>query len=377
MGSNKSKKILIVFGTRPEIIKMAPVIKELKKYPRFKVSICVTAQHRELLDDLLKLFEIEPHYDLNIMRKNQSLFEVTTKSLMRIKRVLGGENPDLVVVQGDTTTAFAISLAAFYLKIAVAHIEAGLRTGDKYKPFPEEVNRRLISSLADLHFAPTQKAKENLLKEGINEKNIYVTGNTVIDALLWVLNKIKKNQKKINLNFSFLKPKSKKLILVTAHRRESFGIPLKNICLALKKLVERNKDIMIVYPVHPNPNVRETVKKILAKINRIELISPLDYAPFVYIMSKAYLILTDSGGIQEEASSLGKPVLVMRDTTERQEAIEAGVSELIGTDTEKIVRSVEALLDDEEKYKNMARKCRPFGDGKAARKIVNILEGKI
>ncbi|MCM8788023.1 MAG: UDP-N-acetylglucosamine 2-epimerase (non-hydrolyzing) [Candidatus Omnitrophica bacterium] len=375
---SKVKKVIVVFGTRPEVIKMAPVIRELQKYPKiFKVSICVTAQHREMLDEMLNLFKIKPDYDLNIMENNQSPFEVTAKVLMNIREVLECQCPDIVLVQGDTTTTLATSLASFYLKIKIGHIEAGLRTTDKYKPFPEEINRRLTSHLADFHFVPTQKAKENLLTEGIKKDNIFLTGNTVIDALFYILKFIKKSKKKLDERFCFLNLKKNKLILVTAHRRENFGKPLENICLALKQLVERNKNIEIIYPVHPNPNVWGVVRKILKDITRIYLIKPLDYISFAYLLHNSHLVLTDSGGIQEEAPSLGKPVLVMREKTERPEAIEASAARLVGTDTVNIVKNVEMLLYNRKIYIKMSKATNPFGDGKASRRIVRILKNVV
>ena len=370
---NKLKKIAVIFGTRPEAIKMAPVIKELQKYPDiFRPLICVTAQHREMLDEVLKLFAIVPHYDLNIMEDNQSPFEVTAKGLLGVREILEKEKPAMVLVQGDTTTAFAVSLASFYLKIPLGHIEAGLRTNDKYKPFPEEINRQLISVITDLYFVPTQKAKLNLLREGIAKERVFVTGNTVIDALFYVLKKIE-NKKGYHWPFPFLESKLNRLILVTAHRRESFGKPLKNICYALKKIVKGDKSTTIVYPLHPNPNVQNTVRKILENTERIHLLPPLDYLHFVYLMKRSYLILTDSGGIQEEAPSLGKPILVMRDKTERPEGKEAGVAKLVGTKIDNIVENVEILLNDRKSYERMARAANPFGDGKGAQRIVDIL----
>ncbi|MCM8831637.1 MAG: UDP-N-acetylglucosamine 2-epimerase (non-hydrolyzing) [Candidatus Omnitrophica bacterium] len=367
------KKIMVVFGTRPEVIKLAPVIKELQKYTKiFSVFTCTTAQHRQMLDDMLNLFKIKPHCDLNIMRENQSIFEVTTKCLKGIERILKKERPDIVLVQGDTTTTFATSLASFYLKIPVGHIEAGLRTNDKYKPFPEEINRRLTSHIADLHFVPTKEAKKNLLDENISENAIFLTGNTVVDALFYILKEIK-NKKILVKDFSFLNLNLNRLILVTAHRRENFGKPLRNICYALRKIVEQNKNIVIVYPVHPNPNVQRTVKQILKEIKRIYLIEPLDYASFIYLMNLSYLILTDSGGVQEEAPSLGKPVLILRDKTERPEIIRYGMGKLVGTDAADIIRNVETLLYNYKIYKEMVKRKNPFGDGKASQRIVSVL----
>jgi UDP-N-acetylglucosamine 2-epimerase (non-hydrolysing) len=380
---NEKIKALFVFGTRPEAIKMAPVIREMEtENSKFKVVVCVTAQHREMLDQVLKIFEISPDHDLDIMRKNQDLFDVTTNALIGLKDVFKKEKPDIILVQGDTTTAFAAGLAAYYLKIPIAHIEAGLRTYNKYSPFPEEKNRHLLSALADYHFAPTEWAKSNLLKEGIPNENIWVTGNTVIDALLTIVRRqeseVRKEtferyfKEKWNLNLSADSPSSK-LILVTGHRRENFGEGFENICLALKEIAEIRKDVIIVYPVHLNPNVQQPVKAILNGKPNIHLIDPLEYEPFVFLMSNAYLILTDSGGIQEEAPSLGKPVLVMRDTSERPEGIEAGSAKLVGTDSKKIVRETQKLLNDKMEYERMAKTINPYGDGKAAQRIVKIL----
>lgn len=373
---NKIKKVLVVFGTRPEAIKMAPLIRQLKRYPaRFKVSVCVTAQHRRMLDQMLNLFQIRPDYDLDIMRNNQSLFEITAKGLIGIKRVLKTEKSDLVMVQGDTTTTFAASLAAFYLKVPVGHIEAGLRTYDKLRPFPEEINRRLTSQLADFHFVHTEQTRENLLREGIAKERIFLTGNTVIDALFYALRLIK-NTKKFERKFSFLTLKAKKLILVTAHRRESFGKPLSSICQALKKISKRNKDTLIVYPVHPNPNVKNTANRVLRGLERVYLVPPLDYLSFVYLMSKSYLVLTDSGGIQEEAISLKKPILVTRDKTERPEGIIAGATKIVGSKAPGIIKNTEELLNNKKTYKAMLKISNPYGDGKAAAKITKILINK-
>lgn len=366
-------RVLTVFGTRPEAIKLAPVIQKLKaEGSKIKTIVCVTAQHREMLDEVLRTFNIKQDYDLDIMESNQSLFEVTAKGLLGIREILELEKPDVVLLQGDTTTTFAVALAAFYLKIPIGHIEAGLRTKDKYKPFPEEINRRLTSALTDFHFAPTESAKMNLLREGFDGKNIFITGNTVVDALFWILNNTKRTQKQMSFEYPFLNSDNR-LILVTAHRRESFGEPLENICEALRKIVERNKNVKIVYPVHLNPNVQMPVKRILSNIDRIYLISPLNYESFVHFMNKSFFILTDSGGIQEEAPSLDKPVLVMRDRTERPEAIEAGTARLVGTETGKIIENVERLLNDKTEYQRMAKATNLFGDGKAAERIVKIL----
>lgn len=372
-------KILVVFGTRPEAIKMAPIIKKLKAdSSKLKAVICVTAQHREMLDQVLEIFDIRPDYDLDIMRKNQSLFDVTMNGLEKIEKVLKTEKPDIVLAQGDTTTTFIASLAAYYLQINIGHVEAGLRTKDKYNPFPEEINRRLTDCLADLYFVHTKQAKENLLKEGVNGKKIFITGNTVIDALLMIVKKQnnKKIQKEIEqrfLNKYGISFDNKKLILVTGHRRESFGKEFENICNGLKKIAGNNHDVQIVYPVHLNPNVQKPVKKILTGIGNVYLIEPLDYFSFVWLMNQAYIILTDSGGIQEEAPSLGKPVLVMRKTTERTEGIQAGTAKLVGTDSKKIFSEAMNLLHNEKLYEKMARAINPYGDGRAAERIVNIL----
>jgi len=378
------KKIMLIFGTRPEAIKLAPIIQRLKaEGSKFKPIVCVTAQHREMLDQVLNLFEIEPDYDLNIMIDNQDLFDVTVKALNGLKEILKKEKPDIALVQGDTTTSFVASLAAFYLKIPLGHVEAGLRTYNKYSPFPEEKNRHLTGVLADYHFAPTEWAKNNLLKENVPKDRIWVTGNTVIDALLWVVSRQKSAGGEQYWNRYFKErwgltlttnTNTCKLILVTGHRRESFGESFRNICLALKEIAKDRHDIKIVYPVHLNPNVQKPVRDILSDIPNIYLIGPLDYEPFVYLMEKACLILTDSGGIQEEAPSLGKPVLVMRNVTERPEGIEAGVVKLVGTDKERIVAETEILLDDKKAYEEMARASNPYGDGKAAERIVDILE---
>jgi len=369
-------KVMTVIGTRPEAIKLAPVIKELGKYPdKFRSIVVVTAQHRQMLDQVLELFEVKPLYDLDIMEDNQTLSGATIRIIEKFDPIIKKEKPDLIIVQGDTTTTFVSSLVGFYHKIKVAHIEAGLRTYDKYRPFPEEINRRLTGVLTDFHFAPTERAKQNLLSEGIPEENVFVTGNTVIDALLITLEKLKNNETKsqyLNHKFPFLSSKSK-LVLVTAHRRENLGKPLKNICFALNKIVEYNHNIEIVYPVHLNPNIQEPVKRILKNNKRIHLISPLDYESFVYLMSKSYLILTDSGGIQEEAPSLGKPVLVLREVTERPEAVEAGTVKVVGLNKDKIVQEMQKLLDDKNEYKKMTQVINPYGDGKSAKRIVEVL----
>jgi len=376
-------KVLTIFGTRPEAVKLASVIGKLKEQPKIFISkVCVTAQHRKMLDQVLDLFKIKPDYDLNIMRPDQSLFEVTSAVILGLKKVLEREKPDIVLVQGDTTTVFVAGLAAFYFKIPVGHVEAGLRTNDKFQPFPEEINRRLTSHIADFHFAPTKRAKRNLIKEGISKDKIFITGNTVIDTLLMVVKKQSNPTAQIKLKKYFqinhgIPIDNQKIILVTGHRRESFGEGFENICNALKKIALRHKDIILVYPVHLNPNVQKPVYGILGKIPNIYLIDPLDYNPFIFLMSKSYIILTDSGGIQEEAPSLGKPVLVMRNVTERPEAIEAGTSKLVGTDIDEIINETEMLLKDENYYNRISRSHNPYGDGKAAASIVNIIKNKI
>lgn len=369
----KGVKILFIFGTRPEAIKLAPLILRMREDKRFRAKVCVTAQHREMLDQVLKLFRIKPHYDLNIMRENQSLFDVTSKNISAIGNVLEKEMPDMVIVQGDTTSTFVGSLSAFYLKIPVGHVEAGLRTDCKYQPFPEEINRRLTTHIADIHFAPTNKAKKNLLKEGILEDKIKVTGNTAIDALLYIKSQLEADRKKQERLKKYFTMLDGTLILVTAHRRESFGEGMKNICGALKELALRNPDVRILYPVHLNPNVLRPVMSILKGIENVYLTEPLRYEEFVYLMMNAHIILTDSGGIQEEAPSLGKPVLVMREVTERKEAIEAGVARLIGTKKTSIIRAVEELLYDKTAYREMVGHKNPYGDGRASERIIKAL----
>ncbi len=375
------KKILIVFGTRPEAIKMAPLVLAFQEQSNeIEAKVCVTAQHREMLDQVLDIFDIIPDYDLNIMKPGQDLYDITSNILLGMKKVLTEYKPDIVFVHGDTTTTISTALSAFYQKISVAHVEAGLRTGDIYSPWPEEANRKLTSQITKYHFTPTETSKKNLLKENIPEDNIYVTGNTVIDALHWVLNKIKENKSlestlldTIKSNFSSF-GNDERLVLITGHRRENFGQGFLDMCSAIKTLAEEHSDVNFVYPVHLNPNVQKPVLELLSGINNVYLIAPLDYEPFVYLMSKSYLILTDSGGIQEEAPSLGKPVLVMRDTTERPEALEAGTVKLVGTDTDTIVNEVNKLLKDHHLYESMSQAHNPYGDGKTCQKIINIIK---
>ena len=362
-------KILTVFGTRPEVIKMAPVIKELHRYPdKFICRICITGQHRELLDPFLKLFNIKPDYDLNIMQENQGIEYITVTVLTQLGEIIRKEKPDYLLVQGDTTTGMAASLAGFYQKVKIAHIEAGLRTWNKLQPYPEEINRKIIDAISDLCFAHTQGAKSNLLREGISEENIEVTGNTVIDALLDIAGR------SFNLKGTALEKipfNERKVILVTAHRRESFGEPLINICNAIKEIALRYpSDIYVIYPVHLNPNVQKIAHSILSGIENVLLTEPLDYVTFVHLMKRSYLILTDSGGIQEEAPSLDKPVLVLREVTERPEAADVGAVEVVGTQFKKIVDSTIQLLEDKEKYQLMSKAINPYGDGQASKRIV-------
>ncbi len=371
------KKILLVFGTRPEAIKMAPLAILLKSLENdFDTKVCVTGQHRQMLDQVLELFELQPDFDLNLMKPGQTLADVTSGVLNGLNEVFNTWSPDIILVHGDTATTFAASLAAYYHKIKIGHVEAGLRTGDIYSPWPEEANRKLTSVLTNYHFAPTQNSYDNLIKENITPNSIIVTGNTVIDALFSVNEKIKNDKqliKQFEQNFSML-DESKQLILVTGHRRENFGKGFENICSALVNIARKNPDVQIVYPVHLNPNVQQPVNEMLSGIDNIKLIEPQDYLPFVYLMNKSYLILTDSGGIQEEAPSLGKPVLVMRDTTERPEAVSAGTVKLVGTDPDAIESAVMQLLDDKNLYKKMTEAHNPYGDGTACEQIINFLK---
>lgn len=367
-------KLLFIFGTRPEAIKMAPLILKAKGDRTFDVRVCVTGQHKEMLDQVMDFFGIVPDYDLKVMRKGQSLSDITSDVLKGLEPVFIAESPDFAMVQGDTTTAFTGALASFYHKIPVAHIEAGLRSHNKYSPFPEEMSRVLVGRLADFHFTPTVRAKENLIKEGIESK-IYEVGNTVIDALFLTLEIIKNREEELRHYFNWLDI-DKRVILVTGHRRESFGEPFKEMCVSLKEIAKR-QDVVIVYPVHLNPNVRKPVFDILSGIDNIHLIEPLEYPYLIWLMSKSYLVLTDSGGIQEEAPSLGKPVLVMRDVTERVEGIDAGTCRLVGTNKKAIVRETLRLLDDKSLYERMATAVNPYGDGRSSERILEIVKGKI
>jgi UDP-N-acetylglucosamine 2-epimerase (non-hydrolysing) len=369
------KKILTVFGTRPEAIKMAPLVHALDADNRFDAKVCVTAQHREMLDQVLDLFEIEPHFDLNIMKAGQALTDVTTAILTGLKPVLEEFRPDVVLVHGDTATTFAASLAAYYQQIKVGHVEAGLRTGNIYSPWPEEANRKLTSAITNYHFAPTTSSRANLLKEGVADSQITVTGNTVIDALFWVRDKLNKSSalsNELSSKFEYL-DSGKRLILVTGHRRESFGGGFERICEALRQIAASNPDVQILYPVHLNPNVQEPVNRLLKDLDNVILIDPQQYLPFCYLMDRASLILTDSGGIQEEAPSLGKPVLVMRETTERPEAVDAGTVRLVATDVDLIVGQVERLLTDPDAYQEMSKAHNPYGDGNACGRILEFV----
>ena len=371
------KKILFVFGTRPEAIKMIPVIKQMQDAGcKMQVKVCVTAQHRNLLDEVLDIFQVTPDYDLNIMTENQSLFQITTSVLKHLEPILKKEKPDMVLVHGDTTTTFAAALASYYLKIPVGHVESGLRSYDKFNPYPEEINRRLTDAISDIYFCPTLTAKKALLKENINPKNIFISGNTVIDAIYMILEKKHGFQNPVlKKMFNFPLPTSYfPLILVTAHRRENFGQPIKNICKALKKISQNFAECKIVYPVHPNPNIKIPVKNILGGLKNIYLTEPLNYSDFANLMKISYLVLTDSGGLQEEAPSLGKPVLVMRKVTERPEAVGAGTVKLVGTDEKIIFKEVKKLFTDKNAYNKMAKSVNPYGDGFAAKRTVDFIK---
>ena len=363
-------KIMTVFGTRPEGIKMAPVVKELEKRQGVESIVCITAQHREMLDQVLKVFHIEPDYDLNIFKPGQTLSEITTRALMGLEEVIVKEKPDVLLVQGDTTTVFAGALAAFYQRVKIGHVEAGLRSGNLYSPYPEEANRKLAGVLTNYHFAPTIRNKENLLKEGYLEENIYITGNTVIDALKYVV----KDDYIFNVDLlNQLDYENKRVILLTSHRRENIGKPMENIFSAIKDIILKYEDVELVFPMHLNPKVREIAYGILSNHDRIHLIEPLDYEPMANLMSKVHLIVTDSGGLQEEGPTFGVPVLVVREETERPEGIEAGTAKLLGTSYERVFEGIDLLLSNEEEYKNMANAVNPYGDGKAAERIVDIL----
>jgi UDP-N-acetylglucosamine 2-epimerase (non-hydrolysing) len=366
LGYKKKLNVLCVIGTRPEAIKMAPVIIALKKQRWAHVCVLATAQHRQMLDQVLGLFGIVPEIDLNIMKPNQSLPEITARMISELDQCISIEKPDVVLAQGDTTTVMASALATFYKKIPFGHVEAGLRSGNNFNPFPEEMNRKITGNLTHWHFVPTESSRYNLLAESIPDESIYLTGNTVIDALLDVSSKC--SSYKINI------PSDKRLILITAHRRENFGDPFEQVCRAILSIVQRNKDVQVIYPVHPNPNVREIAYRLLGSHPQITLCDPLDYLPFVATMKHAYLILSDSGGVQEEAPALGKPVLVLRNETERPEAVNEGVVKLVGTDYKTIIFETQRLLDDKETYNKMARGVSPYGDGKAASRIVNVLK---
>lgn len=367
----KKLRLMTVFGTRPEAIKMCPLVLEMHKYPEYiEPIVAVTAQHREMLDQVLELFRIKPDYDLNIMASGQTLYDITTRALNGLKEVIEDAKPDMVLVHGDTTTTFAGALAAFYAQVPVGHVEAGLRTGNKYSPYPEEMNRKLTGSIADMHFAPTSTSKENLLKENVNPEAIMVTGNTVIDALQTT---VKANYEFADAEFNKIFARGNRLILMTTHRRENLGEPMRNVYKALRKVLETHADVEAIFPVHKNPKVREIVQEELGGLERVHLIEPMDYEPFANLMGKVDIVLTDSGGIQEEAPALGKPVLVLRDTTERPEAVDAGTVKLVGTGYEDVLRETNLLLDDPAHYKKMAEAANPYGDGKACERIIRAI----
>ena len=367
----KKLRLMTVFGTRPEAIKMCPLVLEMHKYPEYiEPIVAVTAQHREMLDQVLELFHIKPDYDLNIMASGQTLYDITTRALNGLKEVIEEAKPDMVLVHGDTTTTFAGALAAFYAQVPVGHVEAGLRTGNKYSPYPEEMNRKLTGSIADMHFAPTSTSKENLLKENVNPEAIMVTGNTVIDALQTT---VKANYEFADAEFNKIFARGNRLILMTTHRRENLGEPMRNVYKALRKVLETHADVEAIFPVHKNPKVREIVQEELGGLERVHLIEPMDYEPFANLMGKVDIVLTDSGGIQEEAPALGKPVLVLRDTTERPEAVDAGTVKLVGTGYEDVLRETNLLLDDPAHYQKMAEAANPYGDGKACERIIRAI----
>lgn len=364
-------KVLTIFGTRPEAIKMAPLVKALEQSPAYETRVAVSAQHREMLDQVLDLFNIKPHHDLNIMQHGQTLTQVTSRVLNGLEKIILEEQPDIVLVHGDTTTTFVGALASFYQQVPVGHVEAGLRTCNKYSPFPEEMNRQLTGVLADLHFAPTRQAAQNLRAENVPGEKIYITGNTVIDALL---DTVDEHYTFEDADLNELLTGSSRVILLTAHRRENWGEPMLRIFRAVKRLVERFPDIAVVFPVHKNPRIRQWAGDILGSVPRVKLIEPLDYEPFANLMDRSYLVMTDSGGMQEEAPSLGKPVLVLRDTTERPEAVTAGTVKLVGTDEEEIVTQAARLLESEQEYRSMAQATNPYGDGRACWRIVRALD---
>lgn len=380
------KKVLLVFGTRPEAIKMAPLVRKFKEVNTLETYVCITGQHREMLDQVLKIFDIQADFDLNIMKVGQDLYDVTSRILLGMRQILCELKPDLILVHGDTTTSMAATLSAFYQQIPVGHVEAGLRTNNIYSPWPEEMNRQITARIASYHFAPTKLSQENLLNENISAKRILVTGNTVIDALHWVVDRLKNSETLANEQDKILQScgydvrrleSSRRLVLITGHRRENFGLGFLNICNAIKCLSEKYPDTDFVYPMHLNPNVRKPIHEVfgedLSNLKNLFFIEPLEYLPFVYLMEKSYLVLTDSGGIQEEAPGLGKPVLVMRDTTERPEAVTAGTVKLVSTDKNKIIQEVSELLEDSNTYHNMSRAVNPYGDGKACERIVDFL----
>ena len=367
----KKLRLMTVFGTRPEAIKMCPLVLEMHKYPEYiEPIVAVTAQHREMLDQVLELFHIKPDYDLNIMASGQTLYDITTRALNGLKEVIEDAKPDMVLVHGDTTTTFAGALAAFYAQVPVGHVEAGLRTGNKYSPYPEEMNRKLTGSIADMHFAPTSTSKENLLKENVNPEAIMVTGNTVIDALQTT---VKANYEFADAEFNKIFARGNRLILMTTHRRENLGEPMRNVYKALRMVLETHADVEAIFPVHKNPKVREIVQEELGGLERVHLIEPMDYEPFANLMGKVDIVLTDSGGIQEEAPALGKPVLVLRDTTERPEAVDAGTVKLVGTGYEDVLCETNLLLDDPAHYQKMAEAANPYGDGKACERIIRAI----
>lgn len=367
-------KIMTVFGTRPEGIKMAPIVKELEKREGVESITCITAQHREMLDQVLQLFDIEPDYDLNIFSPGQSLTQVTTRALEGLEKVILKEKPDVLLVQGDTTTVFAGALAAFYQKVKIGHVEAGLRSGNLYSPYPEEANRMLTGIMTNYHFAPTERNRENLLRENYSDEKIFITGNTVIDALKYTIKEDYKFEIDLLNNLDY---ENKRMILLTSHRRENIGKPMENIFAAIKDIVEKYEDVEIVFPMHLNPKVREIANKILGNNPRVHLIEPLDYEPFTNLMAKVDLVVTDSGGLQEEAPTLGKPVLVVREETERPEGIESGTAKLVGTSYERLYKELDVLLSNEDEYNKMANAVNPYGDGNAAKKIVDAILGQV